>query len=163
MHNENNFIHKKNIMNTENTIDALNTLIIINNDRIEGYKTALAETKDADLKRLFTQFEKTSTLCLKELDAEVTRLGGTADEGTRATGKFFRGWMELKAALTSNERKTVLDSCEYGEDVALKTYEKALENHKADLTHEQQFMLSTQQACIKADHDCVKEMRDTLI
>lgn len=149
-------------MNTENTIDVLNSLIVINNDRIEGYKTALKETKDADLQKLFVQFEKTSTLCLGELTTEVGRLGGTADEGTRATGKFFRGWMELKAALTTNERKTVLDSCEYGEDAALKTYEKAQEDHKADLSEEQQFMLNTQYKCIKADHDCVKAMRDTL-
>jgi uncharacterized protein (TIGR02284 family) len=150
-------------MNTENTIDVLNTLIVINHDRIEGYKTALKETKDADLQRLFVQFEKTSTLCLEELNAEVGRLGGTAEEGTRATGKFFRGWMELKAALTTNERRTVLDSCEYGEDVALETYKKAQEDHKADLTDELQSMLDTQYTCIKADHDCVKAMRDTLV
>jgi hypothetical protein len=31
----------------------LNTLIIINNDRIEGYETAAKETEEQDLKVLF--------------------------------------------------------------------------------------------------------------
>ena len=39
-------------MENEETIDVLNTLITINNDRIEGYETAANETKEQDLKRL---------------------------------------------------------------------------------------------------------------
>lgn len=34
-------------MENEATIEVLNTLITINNDRIEGYETAANETEDA--------------------------------------------------------------------------------------------------------------------
>ena len=36
-------------MENEKTIEALNTLITINNDRIEGYETAAKETEEQDL------------------------------------------------------------------------------------------------------------------
>jgi hypothetical protein len=33
---------------------------------------------------------------------------GTPEEGTRITGKFFRVWMDVKAALTNKDRKAIL-------------------------------------------------------
>ena len=113
-------------MDTEKTIEALNKLIVINNDRIEGYKTAAGEAKETDLKKLFSDLSQTSVECRKELVAEVTRLGGAPDEGTKTTGKFYRAWMDVKSALSGNDRATILDSCEFGEDVALQTYKKIL-------------------------------------
>jgi len=41
-------------MEIQITIDVINDLIIINNDRIEGYKTASDETQEQDLKQLFS-------------------------------------------------------------------------------------------------------------
>ncbi|WP_211224035.1 hypothetical protein [Flavobacterium tegetincola] len=40
-------------MENSKTISALNELIEINNDRVEGYETAAGVTKDTDLLRLF--------------------------------------------------------------------------------------------------------------
>ena len=37
-------------MNTEKSIEILNSLIQINNDRIQGYETASKETEEVDLK-----------------------------------------------------------------------------------------------------------------
>lgn len=77
-------------MDVEKTIKLLNTLIVINNDRIEGYKTANSETNETDLKMLFSDLMQTSVECRNQLVHEVKRLLGTPDEGTRVTGKFFR-------------------------------------------------------------------------
>jgi uncharacterized protein (TIGR02284 family) len=150
-------------MNNEKTIEVLNTLIEINNDRIEGYETASKETEEQDLKIFFSQLSKTSKKCKQELAIEVNKLGGTPTEETKITGKFFRVWMDVKAALTGKDRKAILNSCEYGEDVAVKTYEKALENEKDNLSFEHQTLVRGQYTWIKADHDKVKEMRDALI
>lgn len=148
-------------MNTDKTIEALNKLIVINNDRIEGYKTAAGEAKETDLKKLFGDLSQTSIECRKELVDEVTKLGGTPDEGTRVTGKFFRAWMDMKAALTGNDRETILDSCEYGEDVALKTYKEVLVEDYTDANPSEQAMLNKQYALIKSDHDKIKQLRDS--
>ncbi len=150
-------------MEKEQTIDVLNTLITINNDRIEGYETASKETDEQDLISLFRQFITTSERCKQALKLEVNRLGGTPSEGTMISGKFFRVWMDVKTALTGKDRKAILNSCEYGEDMAKNTYEKALEDDLEHLSAEQQAMIQAQYTLIKADHDKVKHMRDALV
>lgn len=150
-------------MENEKTIEVLNTLIVINNDRIEGYETALKETKELDLKSLFAQFASTSRKCKQELIMEVNKLGGKVAEGTMTSGKFFRVWMDVKAALTGQDRKAILNSCEFGEDAAKETYDKALENEFKNLSAEQQNMIIAQKSLIRADHTHIKILRDELI
>lgn len=147
-------------MNNEHVIDALNSLIVINNDRVEGYKTASDETKDTGLKALFAQFGQTSKQCRNELTSEVNRLGGKPDEGTRITGKFFRAWMDLKVALSANDRKVILSSCEYGEGVAAELYTSVLAKNKDTLSAEQQKMLHEQYTLIKADASKIASLKE---
>ena len=147
-------------MDNEKRIEVLNTLIQINNDRIEGYETASKETDEADLKSFFAELTQTSHHCRKELVTEVIRLGGAPTDDTKTSGKFFRVWMDVKAALTGKDRKAILSSCEYGEDMAKGTYESVLENDLQQLTTDQQAMIRAQRALLKADHDMVRSMRD---
>jgi uncharacterized protein (TIGR02284 family) len=149
-------------MENEKTIEVLNTLIQINNDRFEGYETAFKETEEQDLKTLFSQFMLTSQKCKQELVEEVTRLGGTPTESTRLMGKFFRLWMDVKAAISGKDRKAILSSCEFGENVAQETYQNVLNDSMPDIRFEQQTMINGQQALLKTDHDIVKSMHDEL-
>ena len=146
-------------MDNSNCIDKLNNLVEINNDRVEGYETAAKELEEGELHSLFGRLAGTSHNNLSELRAEINRLGGEPTEGTRFSGKFFRVWMDVKAALSSNERQTVLDSCEFGEDKALEAYNEALEDPK-DLSPEQIDMIRKQEAALRQDHDHVKALRD---
>ena len=150
-------------MNTEKAIEVLNTLVEINNDRIEGYETAMKETEEGDLKSLFTTFKQTSLKCKVDLESEVQRMGGKPEEGTRTSGKFYRAWMDIKAALTGKDRKAILNSCEYGEDVAVATYDNVLKNDCEELTADQRNMVQEQYRLIKADHDKVRNLRDALV
>ena len=149
-------------MENEKTIAVLNTLITINNDRIEGYETAGKDVEEQDLKTLFADFSSTSKTCKQELSSEVSRLGGTAAEGTLTAGKLHRVWMDVKAAITGKDRKAILNSCEFGEEFAKDTYEKALENDIENLNAEQQTMIKAHHALLKADHDKIKSMKDLL-
>lgn len=146
-------------MENGKSISALNKLIEINNDRVEGYDTASKETKDAELQNLFSELQATSLNNLSELRSEVNRLGGKPEEGTRVTGKFFRAWMDVKAALTGNDRHAILSSCEFGEDKALETYEDVLQEGEG-LSAEQAAMIRQQESALRADHDKVKALRD---
>ena len=148
-------------MNDE-VIDLLNTLIVTNNDRIEGYETASEDTGDADLKVLFAQFQQTSQRCRVELVNEVRRLGGTPDEGTRFTGRVYRMWLDLKIALTHDDRKTVIDWCECGENMASNTYQRVIHENHNDLSDQQESMLRRQHLALKADRDKVRAMHDEL-
>lgn len=146
-------------MESEKTIDVLNILIQINNDRFEGYDTAFKETEEQDLKKLCSKFMLTSQKCKEELVEVVTRMGGIPTEGTKLSGKVFRVWMDLKAIITGNDRQGILGSCEYGENVALETYQNELNDHMQDLRFEHQTMINAQQALLKTDHDIVKSMQ----
>jgi uncharacterized protein (TIGR02284 family) len=150
-------------MKNQKKIDVFNTLIQINNDRFEGYETAFKETEEPDLKECFSQFMQTSQKCKQELVNEVTRLGGVSTESTRLAGKLFRVWMDVKAAITGKDRKEILHSCEYGENVALETYQNVLNNELDHILFEQQTMINAQYVRIKADRDLVKSMHDALV
>lgn len=146
-------------MENEKNISLLNKLIEINNDRVEGYETASGETKESDLKSLFADLTATSRQNLSELRAEVSGLGGKPEEGTRVTGKFFRAWMDVKAALTGNDRGTILNSCEFGEDKALEAYEEVLESQDG-LSSGQLDMVRRQKSRLQGEHDKVRALRD---
>jgi uncharacterized protein (TIGR02284 family) len=86
---------------------------------------------------------------------------GTPEEGTRITGKFFRVWMDVKAALTNKDRKAILISCEYGEDVAVDTYEKALSD-PGSISSILFTLIYSQHLLIKNDHSKINRMLEHL-
>jgi uncharacterized protein (TIGR02284 family) len=145
-------------MKNEKTIDVLNSLITMNNDRIEGYKTASEETEELELKSLFAGFILTSEKCKRELIEEVNKLGGEIAEGTMVSGKFFRVWMDVKAALTGKDRKAILNSCKFGEEQAKQTYKTVLEDDLEYLNPEYQDMIREQKKLLKADRKHIKAL-----
>lgn len=149
--------------NKERSIEMLNALIGINNDRIVGYETAMKETQDTDLNALFLQFIQTSKKCRQELGAEVERLGGTPAASTDTASKFFRAWMDVKAVLAGHHSRTILNWCESGEDMAVNTYDTILKSNAEDISAGQQSMVTAQFELIKADHSRIKGMRDLMV
>lgn len=147
--------------NNKDVVESLNNLVQINNDRIQGYLTASQETNEPDLKSVFSELMQTSQECRRELVQEISRLGGTPIEGTTVSGKIYRVWMDIKSALTSKDRKAILNSCEYGEDAAVKTYETEMESDALSGTGCLQ-MVRDQYSKIRAGHDRIKHLRDAI-
>jgi uncharacterized protein (TIGR02284 family) len=146
-------------MRNEKIINVLNSLITINNDRIEGYTNASEATEENDLKSLFAQFILTSEKCKSELIEEVNKLGGEVAQSTKIIRKFFRVWMDVKAALTSKDRMVILNSCKIGENEAKETYKIALEDNLPYLTVEYKNMISAQKELLKADRKHIKALK----
>jgi uncharacterized protein (TIGR02284 family) len=147
-------------MQSTNTIELLNDLVQINNDRIVGYQKAIEESKpeDADLKDLFVSMIAESHQIKNALATEVQTLGGTLAQGTTASGKIYRAWMDVKAVFTGHDRKTVLSNCEAGEDAAQKAYTSALREEGIPAFIRE--LLEDQQVELKASHDEIKSLRD---
>jgi uncharacterized protein (TIGR02284 family) len=145
--------------NKREVIEVLNDLIQINNDRITGYERALKELKpEDDLRNLFPGFIDQSRNLRNALGTEVETLGARMDDGTTTTGKIYRAWMDVKTLFTGNDRQTVLNNCEYGEDAAQKAYKEALktENLPAYLFA----LINRQKEDLRRSHDEVKSLRD---
>jgi uncharacterized protein (TIGR02284 family) len=145
----------------DNLVEVLNDLIRINNDRIEGYQRANKEARDIDmdLRAIFTRMADESRQYAAELIQEVVKLGGEPAEGTTASGKIYRAWMDVKATFTGHDREAVLASCEFGEDAAQKAYNAALESD-AEMTADVRQLIANQKASLKTSHDVIKKYRD---
>ncbi|MEI6948441.1 PA2169 family four-helix-bundle protein [Paraflavisolibacter sp. H34] len=146
----------------EKVIGVLNDLIRINNDRMVGYEKAIDELKgaeDADLVTLFHRYTTESRQYATELTHEVTRLGGNPADGTTNSGKIYRVWMDLKAAVSGKDRKAILENCEFGEDAAQKAYDTAL-NADVDLEAPLRELIIRQKTALRVGHDEVKRLRD---
>lgn len=145
----------------EKVIGILNDLVRINNDRVVGYEKAIDELKDsdADLRTLFQRYIQESKQYAMELTQEVTNLGGNPSDGTTNSGKIYRVWMDLKAAITGKDRQTILNNCEFGEDAAQKAYDMAL-NADTELDAPLRELIVRQKAQLKMGHDEVKRLRD---
>lgn len=145
----------------EKITNILNDLIRINNDRVIGYEKAIEELKDGDtdLKTLFQRYISESRQYAQELSIEISRLGGEATDGTTNSGKIYRVWMDLKAAIAGKDRKTILENCEFGEDAAQKAYDLAL-SADVELEPSLRDLIVGQKAKLKTGHDEVKRLRD---
>jgi len=146
---------------SEKTIEVLNDLIRINNDRVEGYEKAVRETNesDVDLRNIFNNMAQESRSYSRELTEQVRRLGGEPASGTTASGKIYRTWMDVKSGLSRSERKSVLEECEFGEDAAQKAYEKALDSDNG-LPVDILALVQKEKNNLKTAHDTIKNYRD---
>ncbi len=146
----------------EKLVDVLNGLIEINNDRIVGYEKAIDESKEgqADLVAIFNKYIDDSRGYASELKQQVIDLGGDAEtDGTTNSGKFYRVWMDVKAAFSGHTRHSILANCEFGEDAAQKAYKEALESD-AEMSADVRQLIAEQKAELKEGHDTIKKYRD---
>jgi uncharacterized protein (TIGR02284 family) len=146
-------------VSNEKTVSVLQNLIETNRDGQHGFRTAAEDSKDAELGRVFTQFSTQRTTFIAELQDRVRSLGGDPDKSGSVSGSLHRGWIDLKAALSSNEPHAVLAEAERGEDAAVKSYREALEENVDPVTRG---IISRQYASVQAAHDRVKSLRDSV-
>jgi uncharacterized protein (TIGR02284 family) len=107
----------------------IHELLYFVNDRIEGYQRAVDESKDSQLRSYYKRLVSQSQKFANQLNAYLSQEGVDRETSTTLKGKFYRGWMDAKAALTGRDEKAILGSNIYGEEWALKAYEEALNDH----------------------------------
>ena len=147
------------MQNSRDTIEVLNDLIQINNDRIIGYEKAIRETKpeDSDLKVLYASMVAESHRMKIALAVEVQTLGAEIEQGTTTSGKIYRAWLEVKAAFTGHNRHAILANCESIEEATQRAYRSALNR---DLPAFIRDLLTRQQDALEASHEEVRSLRD---
>lgn len=146
---------------TTATIEILNDLIEINNDRIIGFEHATNELKDDDggLKAIFTKFIGQSHHFKMELATEVAALHHDIAQGTSVSGKLHRTWLEVKTAFSANSKHSILEECEFGEDAIKKAYKTAIDEENTPAYVKD--ILLDQEIKLQAAHDEIKALRDS--
>lgn len=147
---------------TEKSVEVLNDLIEINNDRIDGFDRAGKELgeADVDLKAVFEKFASDSRRNVQELSAAVGQAGGEVETGNTATGTIHRAWLDVKATFTGHDRHSILEECERGEDAIKKAYREALSPDNGLSAQFSELVAQQQQAIIEG-HDSIKALRDS--
>ena len=144
----------------EKSIGTLNDLIETCKDGQQGFSTAAKDAKDPELGRVFSQYAAQRGNYIRELQQRVRALGGDPDKHGSVSGSLHRGWINLKAALSSDEPHAVLAECERGEDAAVANYRDAIKD--ADLDSESLALVQRQAAGVQEAHDRVKQLRDSV-
>ena len=106
----------------------LDSLIEKVKDGEEGFRTAAQDVDTKDLRDLFTSLSAERASFVAELQGLAKSLGENQPETEGSfVGTAHRGWIDLRAAVATQNAKAILDECERGEDSAVAAFGKALE------------------------------------
>lgn len=142
------------------TISILNDLIETLKDGQEGFRAAAADVKAADLKTIFSEYSLQRSKFVGELQSLSRSLGEKEPETEGSVaGALHRGWINLKAAISSQDEHAILVECERGEDSAVSEYKKAIKEN--ELPANVLEALQTQYEKVKAAHDRIRNLRDS--
>ncbi|MFC3563176.1 PA2169 family four-helix-bundle protein [Pedobacter jamesrossensis] len=146
--------------NREKTVEVLNDLIEINNDRADGFEKASADIKEEniDLKAVFDKLASESRTNVIELAGLVGENGEKPDSGNTILGTLHRAWIDIKAGFGGDDRHSILAECERGEDAIKKSYRDALQENELEAGVRE--VLLSQQQGVNAGHDAIKALRD---
>ncbi len=147
--------------NTSATVELLNDLLKINNDRIAGYQLALEQSANIE-RGLMEEFKKIVAEGIeykKQLTQKTLELKGNATTGTTILGKIYRAWTDLKVAFAGNTQKSILSSCQYNEEIALHTYNAAL-NQEVDMDEDTRQLIEEQERGLRRTYSQIKKYRE---
>lgn len=144
-------------MDNKEVISVLNDLIETSKDGEEGFRTCAEDIKNAELKALFFSRSQACASAATELQQVVRSLGGDAETSTSVSADLHRRWVDLKSIITGKDEESILNECERGEDVAMKSYKNALSK---DLPANFRSIVEKQFEGVQRNHDQVKALRD---
>ena len=139
----------------EEVISTLNNLIATCRDGQNGFQTAAGGVQNSELKTLFNAYSQQRARFVGELQDEVRRLGGDAEDQGSVAASLHRGWIDIKSAITGQDDNAILAECERGEDSAVANYSDALD---ADLPANVRSMLERQFSQVKSAHDRIRAL-----
>ena len=147
-------------MSTESNKDAasvMNDLIETCRDGEKGFASAADRAKRADLKQLFTTLSTQRAGFTHELEVRVEGLGEKPADLGHVAGAVHRGWMAVKATVSSDDDGAILDECERGEDFAKKAYADALGK---EMPNDLRSIVARQAADVGEAHERVRDLRN---
>jgi len=144
----------------EHAVDVLNGLIKTTLDSVSGYREAAENAEGSQYKGMFADRAVKREQLARELQDEVRALGGEPETDQGIVGKAHNKFVDLKAALTRNDDKSVIDEVERGEDHIRKRFRNAAQDE--ELPPPVRSRVERLYQSVKADHDEVSRIKHTL-
>ena len=141
-------------------LSILKTLTSTLNDSVKGYRDAAAKVESQEFRELFNRFARDREKASSDLKAEVRRLGGDPDDDGSVLGSLHQAWLDLKAAVTGNDDKAIINEVERGEDYLKEKFDTALAS--GDLHGESRAVVERAFQSVREGHDRVSSLKHSL-
>lgn len=112
---------------SENYNKQLQRLYRVLVDGHKGYADAADHVKSDDLRVLFRKIASEREALATQMASKMVEFGYDPNGDDDALGALHRGWMSLKASMTSNTDQNILESCRNGDQAALDAFDDVLQ------------------------------------
>jgi uncharacterized protein (TIGR02284 family) len=145
-------------MGSDRDIDTINSLITTTIDSADGFERAAEDAKAGSFVTMFRTFSAERRRVVIELQAAVSRLGGTPNDDGSLKAGLHRRWVDLRAALSGGGGdKAVVAEVERGEDYIKGKYDEALAD--TELSETAREAIRTAYQSVRAGHDTASALK----
>jgi uncharacterized protein (TIGR02284 family) len=141
----------------EDVVDILNDLLENARDGEYGFRTCAEQVEAVAAKQLFASRAEGCRQAGEELIPFIRRYGGEPASGGTGAGAMHRGWVQLKGSVGADSERSILESCERGEDTGIARYRKAL---KQSLPSDVREVVQRQADGAQRNHDQIRDLRN---
>jgi uncharacterized protein (TIGR02284 family) len=143
-------------MNSVDTIELLNHLIVTSKNGERGLRAAADEAHHADLKQSLLAYSQFFGDAARELQQAVRELGGHPREIGTFGATLHRTWMHLKVTALGRDEDVILDDVEEDEGRAESRFAEAVREDTPPQIHA---LLERQYDMTLRHHDAIREWR----
>ena len=138
-------------------ISTLNTLIATTIDSITGYENSAKDIDNQRFAQIFRERANERQQVVEQLRNEVRRLGGNPDDDGSFLGKAHQRFEDLKAAVTGQDEKSIINEVERGEDYLKEKFETALNSDT--LSGESRSVVERCYQSVRSGHDQMSQLK----
>ena len=141
----------------QSEISTQNTLISTLVDSVTGFEDAASNIEVDRFREMFREFASERSRVVEDLRSEVRRLGGNPEDDGSFLGKTHQRCLDLKAAVTGRDEKSIINEVERGEDYLKEKFETALNGDT--LTGESRSAVERAYQSVRAGHDQISQLK----
>ena len=143
--------------NHSEEISTLNTLIATTIDSVTGYENSAKDIDNQRFAEIFRERASERQQVVEQLRAEVRRLGGNPEDDGSFMGKTHQRFEDMKAAITGQDEKAIINEVERGEDYLKEKFETALNGDT--LSGESRSVVERCYQSVRSGHDQMSQLK----
>jgi uncharacterized protein (TIGR02284 family) len=143
--------------NHSEEISTLNTLIATTIDSVTGYGNSAKDIGNQRFAEIFRERANERQQVVEQLRAEVRRLGGNPEDDGSFMGKTHQRFEDMKAAITGQDEKAIINEVERGEDYLKEKFETALKGDT--LSGESRSVVERCYQSVRSGHDQMSQLK----
>jgi uncharacterized protein (TIGR02284 family) len=143
--------------NHSKEISTLNTLIATTIDSVTGYENSAKDIGNQRFAEIFRERANERQQVVEQVRAEVRRLGGNPEDDGSFMGKTHQRFEDMKAAITGQDEKAIINEVERGEDYLKEKFETVLNSDA--LSGESRSVVERCYQSVRSGHDQMSQLK----